>query len=96
MSSCEPVNALPSGVAEISQQTVILFPNPARNMVKVVSALPVEQIDIYNALGQLISMQPVNNQTEVMVPVGAAAGIYYMRVKTLGNSAQASVRFLVE
>lgn len=96
LSSCEPVNALSSGVAEISQQTVNLFPNPARNMVKVVSAFPVEQIDIYNALGQLISTQPVNNQTEVMVPVGAAAGIYYMRVKTLGNSAQASVRFLVE
>ena len=83
------VTSDPVSVNEITNDAsaTALFPNPAANEFRIKnSELNIESVDVYSALGKLISGQRFdtgNRQKEIRVDVSAfASGIYTVRIKT--------------
>ena len=64
------------------QNAVKIFPNPAKDNISIRSDLKIEQLIIYNQMGQLVyQTQPTDNTLNVDVS-DLEHGIYFIRVQT--------------
>ena len=56
-----------------------VFPNPAKNQLEILSHEPIENIQIYNAIGQQIKSEKMNPNLNVLIDVtNLTNGIYYL------------------
>ncbi|PJJ66302.1 S8 family peptidase [Chryseobacterium geocarposphaerae] len=63
----------------VKQNSLVIFPNPVRNILNIASEREVSSVEIYDNLGRLITK--VNNQKSVKVE-SFAKGVYYLKIQT--------------
>ncbi|MCL2328336.1 MAG: glycosyl hydrolase family 8 [Bacteroidetes bacterium] len=64
-----------------AQQSVVVYPSPATNVVNIEAAQPIKTIQVFNAMGVKILEQPANSQHETVDVSKLARGIYFVRVE---------------
>ncbi len=69
-------------VEAVENEVFKLFPNPATDLVTIKSDKTIENIKIYNQIGQLVAVFQPNNSETVFSTSSYAAGIYFVEVKT--------------
>ncbi|MEY8849341.1 T9SS type A sorting domain-containing protein [Psychroserpens sp. XS_ASV72] len=75
---------------EINERDVLLFPNPAHNVLNVKnnSGIDLQRLDIYDVTGKLVDsldLKSVNDKIEI--PVGHYAnGVYFLKLNTNSNT----------
>ncbi len=76
------VNCSVLSTSKYEQLPFVYYPNPAQDSINIKSINPVEIVEIYNMLGQLVKTQKTNNN-QVIVDISAlSAGQYLMKVAT--------------
>ncbi len=68
------------GVDELSRQDVKLFPNPAQDQLQLSYSTPIQQVDIFNAEGELIFSETPDNEEASLQISQFPAGIYIVRI----------------
>ena len=76
------VDATGIGDEEMSRIEMLVYPNPARNMVNVQSNSTIERLSIYNHIGQAVTEQYVNNTSASVNVDGIKSGVYIIRIET--------------
>jgi hypothetical protein len=72
---------LPLSVDNPTITQLQLFPNPANTEVNLISAKPIQKVEVYSLLGQSISTFKVDNTTQTTLPTSALSdGIYLLHV----------------
>jgi hypothetical protein len=72
---------LPLSVDNPTITQLQLFPNPAKNEVNLISAQPIQKLEIFTLLGQSVSRFTVDNTTQTTLPTSALSdGIYLLQV----------------
>ena len=69
------------GFNELSSANVSVFPNPVKDVLNVTSVLNMQEIQIYNIVGQLVYNQKVNGDNIAVNVSNLKAGIYNMKVR---------------
>ena len=72
------------GVDELSRQDVKLFPNPAQDQLQLSYSTPIQQVDIFNAEGELVFSETPDTEEASLQISQFPAGIYIVRI-TSGN-----------
>jgi hypothetical protein len=67
------------GIAEQNDNSLTLWPNPARDRV-VVEGIEAAEVQVYNAFGQLV--KTVRDANEISV-AGLAEGVYLVRIRDI-------------
>ena len=80
------------GIAELTNQSITLYPNPTSTSFTITSIDKIESVKIYNVLGEVIWQNKYNNVTTATIdftgnissPSGRSggAGIYFVEIKT--------------
>lgn len=71
------------GIEEIEKPNeVIVFPNPANVAIQIQGEYRIEQVDIYNVLGQKVATQQFDTRYASMDVKHLADGLYIVKVKT--------------
>lgn len=71
-----------TGIHELENQSISIFPNPARNWVVIRSPKIMVQIEIFNNLGEKVySVLDANKETAINL-TGNKPGIYFIRIET--------------
>lgn len=73
---------LASAVEEIEVSSFSLYPNPTASQLTINSSVPIEQINIYNTTGQLVSEFQVTGLKFEVDCSGFANGVYIAEIKT--------------
>jgi len=60
---------------------MLVYPNPARNVVNVQSNSTIERLSIYNHIGQSVAEQFVNNTSASINVDGIESGVYIIRIE---------------
>lgn len=72
-------------VATVNKSKTVLYPNPAHNNLQLSSEALIEELSIYNAIGQkVLSAIPNGNQNSIDIS-GLANGIYILNSTSNGN-----------
>ena len=72
------------GVNDFSKSNVIIYPNPSKNVLNISSDLQIENVTIYNTLGQNVFGKPLNtNQSSIDVS-SLSNGVYILTAQ-IGN-----------
>ncbi|MFC7358430.1 T9SS type A sorting domain-containing protein [Jejudonia soesokkakensis] len=67
------------GITEVAlQEAVILYPNPASNVVTIKTVLPIDSIDLFDSHGKKISTEFVENKTIDISNL--ASGVYFLKI----------------
>ncbi|MEI6577346.1 MAG: T9SS type A sorting domain-containing protein [Bacteroidota bacterium] len=69
------------GIAEI-EPIVSMYPNPASDVFMIQCDKRIEQIEIYNLLGEIVNLQKVSSLNPVINVAALPAGLYIVRIKT--------------
>lgn len=69
-------------VEAVEYEVFKLFPNPTTDLVTIMADKTIENIKIYNQIGQLLAVFQPNNSETVFSTSSYAAGIYFVEVKT--------------
>jgi len=70
-----------SGINDIKSALVELYPNPASNVLNIVSYnVEIEKINIYNLNGQLVLNKDVNNNQKTINISSLESGIYIVDI----------------
>ena len=72
------------GVEELSRQEVSMYPNPAKDQLRIVHSSPIRQVDIFNAEGEFIFSETPDTEEASLQISQLPAGIYIVRI-TSGN-----------
>jgi PKD repeat protein len=83
-----------TGINELSQNAVTLFPNPAKEFITVQSTSYIKDINIYNENGQIVINQTINAKTITINTTGLSDGIYYLKANT--NSGSIIKKFVIQ
>lgn len=74
------------GVAEVSNKTLSLFPNPTPGELHIQSSFSVNEIRLLNVLGEeIMKMNPSNSLQQVLRLDKFPDGIYFLKVYSSGN-----------
>jgi len=79
------------GVEENSESSLSVMPNPANDVIRVNGLIGMEEVNIYNTLGQVVKSARLNNGESLSIS-DLSAGVYMLRGE---NSAQV-VKFTVK
>jgi len=86
------VGAATASAVDFSKKAVVMFPNPATNVLNFSSENAIDTIEIYNIMGQkVVSAKPSQNAASVDVS-GLTNGVYI--VNTMVNGKQNAARFI--
>ena len=72
------------GVEELSRHEVSMYPNPAKDQLRIVHSSPIRQVDIFNAEGEFIFSETPDTEEASLQISQLPAGIYIVRI-TSGN-----------
>lgn len=68
-------------------EKISIYPNPARDQIRVKSTLPMNRILLINVLGLKVAEFSLNGVLETIIPIeNLSKGHYLMKIFTLGNS----------
>lgn len=83
---CDSVDIVFAGLSkeDANSREIILFPNPASNLVNIRSAETIRQIELFGYTGQMIFRKQVNDESFTLNTSGLKPGIYFARI-TLNN-----------
>ena len=68
------------GIEEFSRQDVILYPNPAKDLIHLSSSTPIQQVEIYNATGEQLWCENTDSEDVSLQVAHLTAGIYIVRI----------------
>ena len=78
------VNVLPAtGIDEISDDDILVFPNPVNDMLTISSSEAISEIEIVNDRGQVVRRMEVNGNTASCNVNELASGVYVVRIYTI-------------
>lgn len=81
------VNVLPvSGIDEISDDDILVFPNPVNDMLTITSSEVISEIEIVNDKGQVVSRMDVNGKTATCNVSELASGVYVVKIRSFESS----------
>ncbi len=83
----------PSGLRELDQAAIALYPNPASSHVYIRSEVVIHSVDIYNAMGQQVSAQTVAGKAAGVDLTGIAPGVYTAAIRTAAGIR--NMRFII-
>ncbi|MEI6900705.1 MAG: T9SS type A sorting domain-containing protein, partial [Bacteroidota bacterium] len=69
------------GINELSATNVSVFPNPVRDVMNVQSGLNMQEIQIFNIVGQMVYNQKVDGGNLTLNVGNLKPGVYNMKVK---------------
>ena len=76
-----------SSINELIAQTTEIYPNPANNVLNIVSyTVGIEKINIYNVNGQLVLNKEVNNNQKTLNISSLESGIYIIDILSENTS----------
>ena len=70
---------------------ISIFPNPANDILNITSSEPISEIEIVNALGQIVKRMEVNADNAVCDVEDLTSGVYVVRIHTMNLSKGAAV-----
>jgi len=73
------------GTQTLEEESFVLWPNPASNLVTISGATEIETISIFNLLGQEVARQKGNGRGAQVDVSSLPAGNYLVRVKAVGG-----------
>jgi len=74
-----------TGIREISDNSIKIFPNPAEDMVNLTSVSTIVNIQIINTLGQVVIETNVNGKSYQLNTSDLESGLYLVRLETENN-----------
>jgi len=81
-----------TNIEEITQANIIIYPNPANDILNIKSDTPILSFEIYDALGRLVQSETEMYSTESAVNVSSLTrGIYFIRLHTTNSTAEYKV-----
>jgi len=72
----------PTTVAEVMENSINLFPNPANSQVQITSDRNIIEVIVYNVAGQQVYRNSPENQSHIINLNGFNNGIYMVRILT--------------
>ena len=76
------VDGIGIGEGETSRIEMLVYPNPAYNMVNVQSNITIDKLSIYNHIGQSVAEILVNDNTASVNTSTLESGVYIIRMET--------------
>jgi hypothetical protein len=70
------------GISQITGGTIMIYPNPANDVVNVKSDFDISKIDVLNFIGQTVYSTTVNAKIVKINTSSLQAGVYFVRVTT--------------
>ena len=81
------VNVLPvSDIDEISDDDILVFPNPVNDMLTITSSEAISEIEIVNDKGQIVRRMDVNGNTAACNVSELASGVYVVKIRSFESS----------
>ena len=80
-----------SGIPDTDNSAITIFPNPTNDILNITSSETISEIEIINALGQVVLRKEINADNAVCDVNGLTAGVYVVKVRTLSLSKGAVV-----
>lgn len=74
-----------TGIVELSDNSIKVFPNPARDVVKLTSDTEMHNIQVLNNLGQVVIETKINGKECQLNTSDLISGLYLVRVETDNN-----------
>lgn len=74
-----------TGISEISEDGIKIYPNPARDMVNLRSESEMIRVGIFNNLGQSVIEKTINGNSYQLNTSDLESGLYFIRVETKNN-----------
>jgi len=85
-------NGSSTGISEIKTITeTLIYPNPANNLVYINSPGKINDVKVFNTLGQMIYSGKYNNQQIQLDLSGYKTGIYFIRINSGGKISSAKL-----
>lgn len=75
-----------TSVQEPDLSGMVIFPNPAKNSLTVTAEQPIDELSLFNAMGQRIqSLHPATTQLQLNLS-GCPSGVYFLQIRTNENT----------
>lgn len=71
-----------TGINELSEFGIKIFPNPARDMVNLTSVSEIVRVEIFNNLGQSVIEKTINGNSSQINTSDLESGLYFIRLET--------------
>ena len=68
------------GIEELSRQEITMFPNPAQDQLHLSYSTPIQQVDIFNAEGELLHRETPSSEEVSLQVAHLPTGIYIVRI----------------
>ena len=75
----ETATAIVTGISEV-ETSIDIFPNPANDILNIISSEIISEIEIVNTLGQVVYRREVNSNNAVCDVNGLASGVYVVKI----------------
>ncbi|MBR5983577.1 MAG: T9SS type A sorting domain-containing protein [Bacteroidales bacterium] len=72
-----------SGIPDTDNSAITIFPNPTNDILNITSSETISEIEIINALGQVVLRKEINADNAVCDVNGLTAGVYVVKVRSL-------------
>lgn len=69
-----------SGISDINISEITIYPNPATDILNIISSEPISAIEIVNVTGQVVRREDVNAQNAYINVGGLAKGMYVLKI----------------
>ena len=69
------------GFNELSSGTISVYPNPVKDVLNVQSSLTIQEVQVYNIVGQMVLSQAANGNKLTLNTSGLTSGVYNLKVK---------------
>jgi hypothetical protein len=76
---------LPESIEELNSQNINLYPNPANEILNITSSETISEIEIVNAMGQVVKRIDVNADNVACNVEDLTRGVYVVRISTQGT-----------
>ena len=57
------------------------YPNPVENQLNIVNTMPIDQIEVYNVIGQKVMVEMINSETALLDLEDLKSGVYFINIK---------------
>ena len=79
------VNAQPLSVADFTKSKAVIYPNPATNLLNIVTDYAIEQVTVYNLSGQKVIEAAPKSTTATIDVTALSNGVYIINTTTNGT-----------
>ena len=77
-----------NGVAESEENHVVVYPNPTKDMVTIITDNELQSVTVTNLLGQTLSHYPTQGVTQLVIDINPyPSGIYLLKISTKKGTA---------